>query len=102
MSQFLKCLSACVLLSLTGCVTTKPIEPLTYKTYIIWYDSEIGKNPLLQALEEKNGKILYIYNNFNSVAASIPIYKSQDDVKAYFLGVPGVLSVQEDQVYQLH
>ena len=77
------------------------MAPLEHKTYIIWYDAEIGKKPLLKAIEEKQGTILYDYKSFNVVAANFPIYKQPTDIPSYFQNVSGVLSVQEDQQMQL-
>ena len=86
---------------LTACSTVTVTTPLYHKTYIIWYDAEIGKEPLLKAIEEKNGTVLYDYNNFSAVAANFPIYKPTNDIPSFFQNVSGVLSVQEDQQMQL-
>jgi hypothetical protein len=91
------------LLSLLGaCSAVSTIAPLEHKTYIIWYDAQIGKEPLLKAIEEKQGTILYDYRNFNAVAANMPIYKHPNDIPNFLQNVPGVLSLQEDQKMQLH
>ena len=86
---------------LTACSTVTGAAPREHKTYIIWYDAEIGKEPLLKAIEEKQGTILYDYQNFSAVAANFPIYKQPTDIPSYFQNVSGVLSVQEDQQMQL-
>ena len=86
---------------LTACSTVTVTTPLYHKTYIIWYDAEIGKEPLLKAIEEKDGTVLYDYNNFSAVAANFPIYKQPTDIPSFFQNVSGVLSVQEDQQMQL-
>lgn len=96
-------LIAIFLLSLlAACSTVATTTPLYHKTYIIWYDAQIGKEPLLKAVEEKQGTILYDYQNFNAIAANFPIYKQANDIPSYFQNVSGVLSVQEDQQMQLH
>lgn len=86
---------------LTACSTVTATAPREHKTYIIWYDAEIGKEPLLKAIEEKQGTILYDYKSFNAVAANFPIYKPTTDIPSFFQNVSGVLSVQEDQQMQL-
>lgn len=87
---------------LAACSAIRTIEPLEHKTYIIWYDAQIGKEPLLKAIELKQGTIFYDYQNFNAIAANFPIYKQANDIPSYFQNVSGVLSVQEDQQMQLH
>ena len=86
---------------LAACSAVSTVAPQEHETYIIWYDAEIGKEPLLKAIEEKNGTVLYDYNNFSAVAANFPIYKPTTDIPSYFQNVSDVLSVQEDQQMQL-
>ncbi len=99
----MKNFSAIFLFSLlVACSSVSTVTPLYNKTYIIWYDAEIGKEPLLQAIKEKQGTILYDYKSFNAVATKIPIYKQPNDIPSFFQNISGVLSIQEDQKMQLH
>ena len=103
-NSLLKYSSVLLLFMAAACTTTNSYSPapLSHKTYIIWYDGEIGKTPLLKAIAKKKGTLVYDYKNFNAVATRIPIYDLQENTTAYFQQIRGVISVQEDQRLQLH
>lgn len=77
-------------------------EPLFYHTFIIWYDSNVGRKPLLKAAKKKNATVVYDYKNFSGIALRTPIEKSIEDTKTYFENVRGVVAVQTDQRIQAH
>ncbi len=90
-------------LFLTACgLSSTRQEPRFYHTFIIWYDSTVGKKPLLKAAEKKHATVVYDYKNFSGVALRTPIETSIEDTKAYFESVRGVISVQESQKLLLH
>ena len=93
-------LLAVLFLAACGMGSTRK-EPLFYHTFIIWYDSEVGKKPLLKAAEKKHATVVYDYKNFSGVALRTPIEKSIEETKAYFESVRGVVSVQEDKQFSL-
>jgi len=70
-------------------------------TLIIYYDTAVGKQPLLKAIEKHKAEILYDYANFNAVAIRIPKDKGLDESIRLFQKVKGVLSVAKDRIYHL-
>lgn len=77
-------------------------EPRYTNNLIIFYDAEIGKDALLQAVQEYDAKILYEYRTMNGIAISLPNGKMIDDAIIYFQDVKGVLVVNRDEIMQLH
>ncbi len=71
------------------------------KQLIIYYDSETGKDSLLQAIENYSAKIIYDYENFNAIAISIPKNRNLEQAKKYFEKVNGVLLVENNRIVEL-
>lgn len=112
-----------LLVLLTSCHTQKPLDPPTTvpdqpittipkrppisgmdyspTNLIIMYDVEIGKEPLLEAIQEIHAEIIYDYNIITGMAIRKPETMSLEDTKAYFEKVKGVLSVSYDHIYHL-
>ncbi|MBQ9275740.1 MAG: hypothetical protein IJ228_13115 [Succinivibrio sp.] len=85
-------------------VTSEPsIEPqYSPRTLIISYDAKQGPQALLEAAQKRGCEIIYRYHIINALALKIA---EDDDIlkaRAFFEQVPGVLTVERDQIMQLH
>jgi arabinogalactan endo-1,4-beta-galactosidase len=65
------------------------------------YDAEIGKEPLLAAIQEIQAEIIYDYNLITGMAIRKPETMTLKATKAYFENVKGVVSVAYDHIYRL-
>lgn len=102
-----------VLAAAISCSTQKQVavidEPLPIQeeidvspnTLIIMYDEEIGKEPLLAAVEAYGAELIYDYSIIPGIAIRIPEGKDIHDAIAYFKKVQGVTSVERDHIYHL-
>ncbi|QBQ64140.1 hypothetical protein EXH44_07900 [Actinobacillus indolicus] len=70
-------------------------------TLLLFYD-ETGKQAVLDAIRNYQADIVYEYQNFNSFAIRIPKEKDIEQAKIFFSQVKGILSVEKDQIMQLH
>ena len=70
-------------------------------TLLIFFDSSIGKDALLEAIEEYGATIIYEYRIINSVAIRIPEGTFIGDAIEFFKNVDGVISVRRDQIIHL-
>ena len=70
-------------------------------TLLIMYDEEVGKEPLLKAIEEYGAKLKYDYSIIPGVAITIPEGTDIYAAIAYFKGVEGVKTVERDRIYRL-
>lgn len=68
---------------------------------IIMYDEEIGKEPLLAAVEAYGAELIYDYIIIPGIAIRIPEGKDIHDAIAYFKKVRGVTTVERDHIYHL-
>ena len=96
-----------------SCGTQKPVavidNPLPVQeeidvspnTLIIMYDEEIGKEPLLKAVEAYGAELIYDYSIIPGIAIRIPDGKDIHDAIAYFKKIQGVTSVERDHIYHL-
>ncbi len=82
------------------CACTPAVQQTapTYQTVIIWYDS---KAPLLERIQAENAEIIYDYQNFNGMALRIPVCGTLEQTQQSWASIPGVLSVQPDQLIHL-
>jgi len=76
-------------------------ELFSSSTLIIHYDSVIGKEPLLKAIEQYGAEIIYDYRIINAVAIRIPDGTDIHTAIDHFNQVDGVLSVNRDRKMQL-
>ena len=69
---------------------------------VISYDTKIGKEAILKAIQEYNAKI--IYDMKKSPIIVIKILQGQSLVKAieYFKKIEGVLQVNKDGINEMH
>ena len=70
-------------------------------TLLIFFDSSIGKDALLEAIEEYGATIIYEYRIINSVAIRIPEGTFIGDAIEFFKNVDGVMAVRRDQSVHL-
>lgn len=77
------------------------IQSVSPSTLIIYYDAEVGKDALMDAVKSYKAEVVYDYKNFHAIAIRIPPKKSLKQAKAFFEKVKGVLQVNEDHINQL-
>lgn len=82
------------------CACTPAVQQTapTYQTFIIWYDR---KAPLLEHIQAEKAEIIYDYQNFNGMALRIPVRGTLEQTQQSWVSIPGVLSIQQDQLMQL-
>lgn len=75
------------------------VEFVSPTNLIIMYDPEIGKGPLLKAVQSYGARIIYEYSIISGIAVKVPgdILKAID----FFSGVEGVTAVERDHIYHL-
>ena len=69
--------------------------------FLVMYDAEIGKEPLLKAIKAYKCEIVYDYNIINGMALKKPEDHSLEETMEYFRKVKGVLTVEYDHIYRL-
>lgn len=69
--------------------------------FIVMYDRETGKEPLLQAIKDYKCEAIYDYSIIPGMAIKKPDGKTLDETMRYFKGIKGVVSVEYDRVYHL-
>ena len=79
----------------------QPKEEFSPTTLIIFYDVEIGKEPLLKAIEDYHATVIYDLKIMKSISIKIPDGTNIDDAISYFNKVEGVLQVNRDRIYHL-
>jgi hypothetical protein len=101
------------LVLLTSCRTKQtfelsaPIQGHKYEpehspnVFLVMYDKEIGKGPLLKAIREYKCELIYDYNIINGVALKKPNDKSLEETMLFFKKVKGVTNVEYDHIYHL-
>ena len=100
------------LLLFTSCSTKKTVERLqpienasvaehSPDVFLVMYDAEIGKEPLLKAIKDYDVEIIYDYNIITGMALKKPEGKSLEEMMAYFKKIKGVVSVEYDHITRL-
>ena len=100
------------LLFFTSCRTKQQIEtsiPVQHETvqehspnvFLVMYDAELGKEPLLKAVKEYRCEVIYDYSIINGMALRKPDDKPLEETMQYFKKVKGVTHVEYDHVYHL-
>ena len=69
--------------------------------FIVMYDKEIGKEPLLKAVKDSGCEVIYDYNIIPGMALRKPHDKTLEETMLYFKRIKGVLSVEYDRIYHL-
>lgn len=88
-------------LIMSSCRSTPP-PTKTMRTFIVYYDPTVGNEPLLQRCAQEKWNVLYRYENFKAVALQVPTTGDVRRSIRQIERIKGVLSVQEDQVMELH
>ena len=86
--------------------TTMPIQDNyvpehSPNVFLVMYDAEVGKDPLLKAIKEYKVEIIYDYNIINGMALKKPDSKSLEETMQYFKKVKGVTNVEYDNIIRL-
>jgi Predicted membrane protein len=87
--------------------TVKPLPENRYvpehspDVFLISYDAETGKEPVLKAIKKYRCEIVYDYHTFNGMALKKPEDKTLEETMQYFRGVKGVLTVEYDYITRL-
>ena len=102
------------LIALTACKSKQSIElsaPVLQEhkhvpehspnVFLVMYDAEIGKEPLLKAIKEYGCEIIYDYSIINGMALKKPEDKMLEETMAYFKKVEGVTNVEYDNIIRL-
>lgn len=69
--------------------------------FLVMYDAEVGKAPLLKAIKEYGCEVVYDYHSFNGMALRKPKDKTLEETMQLFREVKGVLTVEYDRMYRL-
>ena len=70
-------------------------------TLIITYDAEVGKQPLLDAIQASGAQVIYNYRIIHGMAIRKPDDMTLDQAIAHFRKVKGVLTVEKDRIIRL-
>ena len=101
------------LLFLVSCKTEQAVETVKPQldnryvpehspdVFLILYDAETGKEPVLKAIKKYKCEIVYDYHTFNGMALKKPEDKTLEETMQYFRGVKGVLTVEYDYITRL-
>jgi uncharacterized membrane protein YsdA (DUF1294 family) len=103
-----------VLIILTSCKSQQTIEipapglldhqyvpEHSPNVFLVMYDEEIGKDPLLKAVMEYKCEIVYDYGIINGMALKKPEDKTLEETMRYFKSVKGVTNVEYDHIIRL-
>lgn len=77
------------------------VEETALETLIIFYDAEVGNEPLMKAVEAYGAKLVYSYEQLKGIAVSVP-QETVEEAERYFKQVKGVLGVNKNETNQLH
>ena len=69
--------------------------------FLVMYDAEVGKAPLLDAVNAYKCEVIYDYNIINGMALKKPESKSLEETMQYFKSVKGVTHVEYDHIIRL-
>ena len=102
------------LIALTSCKSKQSIEqsaPVLQQhkhipehspnVFLVMYDTEVGKEPLLKATKEYGCEIIYDYGIINGMALKKPDGKTLEETMQYFKTVKGVTHVEYDNIIRL-
>lgn len=91
-----------VALVVSSCSATKRMnESHENENLIIYYEPGAGNEELLKAAKRYGSEVLYVYQNINGIAVTVPRDKTVTDAMKYYGKIKGVLSVTQDRRLQL-
>ena len=87
----------------TPVATTKfqDVQEHSPEVFLVMYDAQVGKEPLLKAIQEYGAEIKYDYKTINGMALRKPANKTLEETMQYFRSVKGVTTVEYDHVTRL-
>lgn len=77
------------------------IQEHSPSVFIVTYDAEVGKEPLLKAINEYCCEIVYDYSIIPGMAIKKPDEKTLEETMRHFKTVKGVLTVEYDNIIRL-
>lgn len=77
------------------------IQEHSTNVFLLMYDAEVGKEPLLKAIKEYKCEIIYDYGIINGMALKKPEDKTLEETMQYFKTVKGVTNVEYDHIIRL-
>ena len=80
---------------------SNPIGEFSPTNLIITYDSIVGKQPLMDAINSSGAQIIYDYHFIHGMAIRKPDNMTLDEAIAFFRRVKGVLAVERDHIIRL-
>ncbi len=84
-----------------------PVRPrqagLAYSpnTLIIYYDENVGREPLRKAAAKYKADVVYDYGIIDALAIRIPEGKTLEEAAKYFRKVKGVIGVSRNEIYEV-
>lgn len=98
----LKILSPLLIVAISSCSSAKTVaDDAPCENLIIFYDPAAGNAALLEIAKSYGSEVIYIYQNINAIAVTVPAGRTVSAAKEYYGDVKGVLSVSEDRRLQL-
>jgi uncharacterized membrane protein YsdA (DUF1294 family) len=82
-------------------VVHKEIQEHSPDVFLVTYDENVGKQPLLDAIKEYGVEIKYDYKIINGMALVKPTNKTLEETMQYFRNVKGVKTVEYDHIIRL-
>ena len=98
--------------AVAGCQTRRAAEVVVVKdrksyaehspeVFLVSYDAETGKGPLLRAIEEYGIEVIYDYKIISGMALKKPAGKSLEETMEYIRKVEGVVAVEYDHIIKI-
>ena len=84
-----------------GPILKDDIQEHSPNVFLIMYDAEVGKEPLLKAIKEYKCEIVYDYGIINGMALKKPEDRTLEETMQYFKTVKGVTNVEYDHIIRL-
>ena len=84
-----------------GPILKDGIQEHSPNVFLLMYDAEVGKEPLLKAIKEYKCEIIYDYGIINGMALKKPENKTLEETMQYFKTVKGVTNVEYDHIIRL-
>ena len=106
-------LAQIAMIALTSCGTKKEVAttmPIQHgssirehspNVFLIQYDAEVGKDPLLKAIKEYKCEIVYDYHTITGMALKKPDDNTLEETMQHFRTVKGVTTVEYDYLLRL-
>ena len=80
---------------------SRKVQEHSPSVFIVTYDKEVGKEPLMKAITTYGAEIVYDYSIITGMALKKPEKRTLEETMEYFRAVEGVVSVEYDYIYRL-